>query len=103
MSIALTPLSPTIGIEIRGCDLSKRLSDEDFRAVLNDYYRYSMVLIRGQQLSAEAQTAFLRRFGNPKILAPQKVYIPVGPRKRRRGNNEHHDGRPPAVSCIPAT
>jgi taurine dioxygenase len=67
MSITLPLLLPTIGVEIRGCDLSKPLSDEDFQMVLDAYYRYSLVLIRGQQLSAEEQTALLRRFGTPKI------------------------------------
>ncbi|MFM0032122.1 TauD/TfdA family dioxygenase [Paraburkholderia madseniana] len=96
MSITLTPLNPTIGVEIRGCDLSKRLSDEDFRAVLDAYYRYSMVLIRGQQLSAEAQTAFLRRFGTPKISQRKEFHVPGVPEIGRVGNTKHPDGSPSA-------
>src|SRR5260370_38386804 len=94
MSIALTPLSPTIGVEIRGCDLSKRLSDEDFRAVLNAYYRYSMVLIRGQQLSSEAQTAFLRRFGTPKDVQRDEFHVPRGSYVGVWGHNIHTAWRP---------
>ncbi|WP_172177900.1 TauD/TfdA family dioxygenase [Paraburkholderia elongata] len=60
MSITLTPLHPTIGVKIGGCDLSQPLSDKAFQALLDAYYRYSMVLIRGQQLTAEAQRLFRR-------------------------------------------
>ena len=36
MSITLSPLHPTIGVEICGCDLSKPLSDEHFQAMLDE-------------------------------------------------------------------
>ncbi len=96
MSITLTPLHPTIGVEIGGCDLSKPLSDEDFQAMLDAYYRCSMVLIRRQQLSAEAQTALLRRFGTPKISQRREFHVPGVPEIGRVGNTKHPDGSPSA-------
>lgn len=96
MSLSLAPLHPDIGVELTGCDLRKPLSDEAFGAILDAYYRYSMVLIRDQDLSPADQVRFLQRFGTPKISQRKEFHIPGVPEIGRVGSTRHPDGSPSA-------
>ncbi|MBN9429108.1 MAG: TauD/TfdA family dioxygenase [Burkholderiales bacterium] len=96
MPFGLKPLHPDLGVEITGCDLSQPLSDAEFNEILGAYYRYAVVVIRGQNLSAEAQVAFLRRFGTPKISQRKEFHVPGVPEIGRVGNTRHADGTPSA-------
>lgn len=59
----LTPLTPHIGSEVRGIDLSEPLDNETMTAI-SDAFRERMVLVfRDQSLTREQHKAFGRRFG----------------------------------------
>jgi alpha-ketoglutarate-dependent taurine dioxygenase len=62
MSIAATPLTPAVGAEISGVNLAS-LGDADFSLIEKAWYRYSVLLFRGQTLSDDDLLAFSRRFG----------------------------------------
>jgi len=56
---------PSIGAEIRCLDLSRPLSDADFAAVHAALLEHKIIFFRGQDMTAEQQLAFARRFGEP--------------------------------------
>jgi taurine dioxygenase len=65
MNFTLHPLSPAIGVEIRGLDLSRPLSDETVAAIRRawQFDGNGVALFRGQGLDKDAQRAFCARFG----------------------------------------
>jgi taurine dioxygenase len=62
MSIRVTPLTPAVGAEISGVDLS-RLSNAEFAEIERAWHHYSALLFRGQGLSDDALLDFSRRLG----------------------------------------
>jgi taurine dioxygenase len=62
-AIKIEPLNPVIGAVLHGLDLRQELPDEDIRAIQQALDRYQVVFFRDQDLSAEQQLAFGRRFG----------------------------------------
>ena len=63
MPITITPLTPNLGAEISGVDLSAPLSNADFDAIHRAFVTHSVLVFRDQDLSPEAQIDFSRRFG----------------------------------------
>jgi taurine dioxygenase len=62
-SLEIRPIAGAIGAEIHGVDLSEQLGDgviADIRAALN---RHCVIFFRGQEIGAEQQKSFARRFG----------------------------------------
>ncbi len=57
------PLSPLIGAEIAGVDLSRPLGEEATAAVRATLNRYHVVFFRDQELTPEQQADFARQFG----------------------------------------
>jgi taurine dioxygenase len=63
MPFAVRPLSPAAGAEITGIDLREELDDESWRGIERAWRAHHLLLFRNQELSAEQQVAFCRRFG----------------------------------------
>ncbi len=61
----IRPLSPAIGVEVSGVDLSQPLDDASFATIRRAWEENCVVLFRGQELTDEAQLAFATRFGTP--------------------------------------
>lgn len=59
----MAPLSPAIGVEIRGIDLSRPLDAATGEAIRRAWYENSVILLRGQDLSPDDQTRFAHLFG----------------------------------------
>ncbi|MGH9091460.1 MAG: TauD/TfdA dioxygenase family protein [Acidimicrobiales bacterium] len=62
-AVDVQPLSPLIGAEIAGLDLSRSLDAAAVAAVRDALNRYHVVFFRDQELTAEQQAAFARQFG----------------------------------------
>ena len=62
-SIVIRPLNPVIGAELHGLDLRERLADGDIAAVKAALDRNGVVFLRDQDITAEQQLEFGRRFG----------------------------------------
>jgi taurine dioxygenase len=62
-SLPTRPLSPALGAEIIGIDLSEPLSDEPFARILQCWHDNVVVLFRDQHLSEADQVLFAERFG----------------------------------------
>ena len=58
-------LTPTIGAEIHGVDLTAALSDDEIRAIRDALLEHLVVFFRDQSLDAQDLDAFGRRFGEP--------------------------------------
>jgi taurine dioxygenase len=59
----LTPLSPTIGAEVRGVDLGKDLSDDLIKQVHDALVDFKVLFFKDQQIDVTQQAAFAARFG----------------------------------------
>ena len=63
MSLIVKPLSPALGAEIIGVDLSEELSAETVAAIIDAWHQYLVILFRDQSLSEDEQIRFARHFG----------------------------------------
>ena len=61
------PLTPGIGAEIIGVDLSRPTSDEVFAKILDAWHNSLVILFRDQHLSEDDQVRFGERFGPPAV------------------------------------
>ncbi len=64
--ITVRNASPTIGGYAEGCDLGD-LDDETFTEILDAFHDRGVLFFRDQDIDAEGQLAFARRFGTPEI------------------------------------
>lgn len=62
-SITIHPLNPVIGAEVHGIDLTKDLSDEEIGCIQAALNEHQVIFFRDQEVTAEQQLAFGRRFG----------------------------------------
>lgn len=93
------PLSPVIGAELLGIDLSQSLSDAVIGEVRRALLQYKVVFFRDQTITRAQHIAFARRFGEleihpatPKDQAdPEVLRIEHGPGNKGRENNWHSD------------
>ena len=63
MAIAVTPLHPHIGAELRGVDLTRPVPPDDLAAIDAAFARHAVLVFPGQALDDEQQIAFSRHFG----------------------------------------
>lgn len=74
----LAPLSPTIGVEVDGVDLTQPLSDETLEGLKQALRAWKVLFFRDQDITTEQHLAFARRFGDLEIhpFAPEKPGYP---------------------------
>jgi taurine dioxygenase len=65
--IEVIRLGGNIGAEIRGADLRRPLSDEQFEVIHEAFVRHEVIVLRDQDITLEQQKAFARRFGDLSI------------------------------------
>ena len=65
--IEIRPMSPTIGAEIHGVDLSKPLDDATLAEVRSALLEYKAIFFRDQRLTTEQHVNFARRFGELEV------------------------------------
>lgn len=70
--VQVVPVSPALGAEVRGVDLSRPLDDAAFAAVRAAWHRHLVLLFRDQRLSDAQFVAFSRRFGVLDIAPPNE-------------------------------
>jgi len=67
-------LTPHIGAEIRGVDLSRELGNEQFSAIYQAWLDWKVLVFRDQRLNREQHKAFARRFGSLHVHPMQHSY-----------------------------
>jgi taurine dioxygenase len=78
-ALSVKPLTPAIGAEIGGLDLSRPLSDEVIGEVRRALLEHLVIFFRDQQLTGEQHMAFGRKFGDLHIhpAAPSEPEHPA--------------------------
>ncbi|MDE2563415.1 MAG: TauD/TfdA family dioxygenase [Sphingomonadales bacterium] len=97
--LAVEPLTPTIGAEISGIDLSQHLDDDTIREIRAALLAHKVVFFRDQEITRAQHIAFARRFGELEIHPatpadqpdPEVLHIAYGPQSKGRENNWHSD------------
>ncbi len=64
MSLNTRPLSPALGVEILGLDVSEPLDEKVRDEILAEFYQHVALLFRGQNLTVEQQNRFTTTFGD---------------------------------------
>lgn len=93
MTLKITPITPALGAEISGVDLSAPLSNADFDAVHDALVTHSLLVFRDQDLSPKAQVEFSRRFGPLMIHVLKEALIEDQP-EIYKVSNLTEDGKP---------
>ncbi len=106
-ALEITPVTPLIGAEISGIDLSKPLSGNELGAVRQALLNHLVLFFREQDMTVEEQKDFGRQFGDLHIHPardrngldghPEILYINAGPDTSRVNGDEWHSD----VSCDP--
>ncbi len=64
MSLTTRPLSPALGVEILGLDVSEPLDGKVRDEILAEFYQHVALLFRGQNMTVEQQNRFTTTFGD---------------------------------------
>lgn len=62
--LELVPITDGIGTEVRGVDVTGKISDRDFDRIYQAWIDTTILLFRGQTMTPEQHIAFTRRFGD---------------------------------------
>ncbi|OUL21467.1 taurine dioxygenase [Nostoc sp. T09] len=110
----IKPVAGRIGAEIIGVDLSTNLSHDIISDIRQTLVKYKVIFFRNQQLDANGQVAFARRFGEVTTAHPTVPSLPGHPevldlnygKTATRANTWHTDvtfvDRPPLGSVLRA-
>ncbi|MBX3496419.1 MAG: TauD/TfdA family dioxygenase [Parvibaculum sp.] len=83
MTIEIIPNRSALGAEVRGVDLSKPLTADEFTAIQQAWYDHIVLLFRGQKLSDDDLIRFSRHFGELDI-APASATDMAGAQEKSR-------------------
>jgi taurine dioxygenase len=75
----IRPLSPQVGAEVIGIDISQPLPGDVFKTIDAAYNHYSVLVFRGQELTPEQQIAFSRLFGELEVSPRTQFALPGHP------------------------
>lgn len=115
MVLTVTPMSPVLGAEIRGVDLTGEIDDATFAAIRQAFHDHSVIVFRDQAtpMTPEVQVTFARRFGDlhrhpaaPLEGAEGAIFVIHAHRdsKVANGNGWHSDvsseAEPPAATML---
>ena len=90
--IRMRALSPALGAEISGIDVSQPLADETFETILNFWYEHCVLCIPGQKIGEMDQVRFAERFGE--LATTQHEYESgIGHPALMYVTNEKKDGK----------
>jgi len=79
VDVDITPLSGTIGAELRGIDLKRALDADTVTAIRSALLRYAVVFFPGQHLNPDEHVAFARNFGEVTPAHPVLPGLPGYP------------------------
>jgi putative 2-oxoglutarate oxygenase len=97
MSVAFRPLGEARSdfvAEVVGADPRLRVDEATFRAVAAAWYRHSILVFRGLDMSPEDHIAFTRRLGPLHIMIPPEHNLDGHPEIFVVGNATKEDGTP---------
>lgn len=99
-AITIDRLTPTIGAEISGVDMSKPLGNETFAAVHDALMAHGVIFFRDQDITPAQHKDFASKFGHLQVHPfapnhseehPEIIVIEHGPKRKPDLNNWHTD------------
>lgn len=99
--VSVVAMTPDLGAEIRGVDLSAPLSDACFARIREIFRRYCVVYLRAQELDARLLARFAARFGEPELTPHDERPLPGLPQVSAFGETDP-DAGPAALATEPA-
>jgi taurine dioxygenase len=97
-TITVKPLSPHIGAEIGGIDLTKPLAPEEVKAVTDALARHGVVFFHGQPIDLEMHRRFARYFGELHIHVGGEGTASKPDAKYPEARRQHFDASSKRVS-----
>lgn len=94
--VSVVAMTPDLGAEIRGVDLSAPLSDACFARILESFHRYCVVFLREQDLDPRLLARFASRFGEAQLTPADEPALPGLPQVSLLGGSAR-DGRSAAA------
>lgn len=91
--IVTVPLSPNLGVEVRGVDLVRGVDDATFDAIYAAFLEHEVLLFDAQDLPPGRQVEFARRFGEVQVHVMNQYHLPGHPELYRLTNLDA-DGKP---------
>jgi taurine dioxygenase len=77
--LTMRPLSPVMGVEIGGVDVSRPVDDTTFAAIHDAFLRYLLICFPGQKVDQTQHVAFSRRFGDLQVHVLDQYRSPTHP------------------------
>jgi taurine dioxygenase len=71
-TLGVYPLSPALGAEISGVDLSAEVDDRTIVQIRDAWHQHLVILLRDQELSEEDEVHFAEKFGPPAVIHTQQ-------------------------------
>ena len=68
-TMEIRELSPAIGAEIHGIDLSKPLAADQFSAIRRAYHDYGVIFFRDQVITPEQHIDFAKTWNNASVIS----------------------------------
>ncbi len=97
MSVTLTPLAGTFGVEATGADLSRPVADADAEAMREALREHLVLVVRDQDLSPAGYVEAMKIFGRPMRQHLSKLLMPDHPEiavlDSRVANTTRDDGK----------
>ena len=94
----LRPLTPHLGAEVSGLDLTSDISPDAFAALYAAFLRYQVLVFPPHELAPAAQVALARRFGEVQVHVMSRYHADGFPELYRLSNLDAHgnpNGRHP--------
>ena len=86
------PMKAPIGAEIVGIDVSAGLTEADCQLLRDALHAYSVIVLRGQEITPQQQKAFAERFGAPRTSFYNRYAVPEAPELTIVSNIRREDG-----------
>lgn len=93
MTITTRPLSPTLGVEVNGIEMTSALDVDTTNSIRDLWRRHGLLLFRGQRLEEEHLIAFSRNLGSLEIHVRREYLSSKNP-EILYVSNMKEDGRP---------
>ena len=81
----------SFGVEVRGVDLSRYISDETISSILDALYEHRVIVIKHQDLDEGSYLAFGRKFGTPDPHPVDHLRLAEFPEIEAIGNTQERD------------
>lgn len=91
MDFSITPLTPTIGAEIRGLDLGAPIDNNTMHRIRQIWLEHVIILFPEQDIDDDQQIAFSRRVGDLELINMAALQMPGKPEIYRATNLDQDD------------